>query len=122
MLTPKKIMFAREYIVDLNATQAAIRSGYSKKTAASQGERLLRDVDIARLVQENMDARSQKTGITAELVLSRVNRIAENAESTGDYFAALRANELLGKHLKLFRDVVEHTGKVTLEDIVVSDG
>ncbi len=46
-LTPKQARFVEEYFVDLNATQAAIRAGYSAKTAYSQGERLLRNVEVA---------------------------------------------------------------------------
>ena len=51
-LTGKRARFAEEYSVDLNATQAAIRAGYSEKTAASQGERLLRNVEIAAAIAE----------------------------------------------------------------------
>ncbi len=45
-LTPKQELFVREYLVDLNATQAAIRAGYSADTARQQGSRLLTDVDV----------------------------------------------------------------------------
>src|SRR5690606_24873160 len=45
-LTPKQAAFAREYLVDLNATQAAIRAGYSEKTAYSQGQRLLKNAEV----------------------------------------------------------------------------
>lgn len=114
-------MFIKEYLVDLNATQAAIRAGYSPKTAGQIGEENLRKPEIVKAVQAEMDARSQETGITAQLVLKRINRIAETAEASEDFPAALKANELLGKHLKLFRDVVEHTGKITLEDLVAGD-
>ena len=49
-MTPKQEHFVLEYLVDLNATQAAIRSGYSAKTASQQGERLLRNVEVAEAV------------------------------------------------------------------------
>lgn len=71
-MTPKQQRFAEEYIVDLNATQAAIRAGYSAKTATSQGERLLRNVEVQQAVQEAKQARSEKTGIDAAWVLSRL--------------------------------------------------
>jgi phage terminase small subunit len=51
-LSLKQKRFCDEYLIDLNATQAAIRAGYSKKTAASQGERLLRKVEIQACVQK----------------------------------------------------------------------
>ncbi|NCC69717.1 MAG: terminase small subunit, partial [Clostridia bacterium] len=45
-LTPKQQAFVQEYLCDLNATQAAIRAGYSERTAGSQGERMLKNVEI----------------------------------------------------------------------------
>lgn len=51
-LTDKQEMFCREYLVDLNATQAAIRAGYSDKTARSQANRMLTNVDIEKRIQE----------------------------------------------------------------------
>lgn len=74
-LTAKQQRFVDEYLVDLNATQAAIRCGYSEKTAYSQGQRLLKGVEIARAVQEAMDARSQRTEITADMVLRELAKI-----------------------------------------------
>ena len=74
-LTAKKRLFAKEYLVDLNATQAAIRAGYSAKTAASQGERLLRDVDVQALINAGMAARSERTQINADYVLKRLVEI-----------------------------------------------
>lgn len=68
-MTAKKWRFVEEYIKDLNATQAAIRAGYSARTAASQGERLLRDVDVQAALQEAMKQRSERTKITADNVL-----------------------------------------------------
>ncbi len=58
-LTPRQARFVEEYLLDLNATQAAIRAGYSKKTAYSQGERLLRNVEVAAAVAEAKSARSE---------------------------------------------------------------
>jgi phage terminase small subunit len=51
MLTPKQARFVEEYLVDLNAKQAAIRAGYSPKTAEVQGCRLLRNVQVAAAIQ-----------------------------------------------------------------------
>ena len=76
MITPKKQRFAEEYLVDLNATQAAIRAGYSGKTAYSQGDRLLKDVEVRKLIDYAMSKRSERTQITAERVLQELARVA----------------------------------------------
>ena len=60
-LSPKQEMFCQEYLVDLNATQAAIRAGYSKKTANEQGTQLLVRLSIRERVQELMRKRSEIT-------------------------------------------------------------
>lgn len=109
-LQAKQKRFCEEYIIDLNATQAALRAGYSSKTAYSMGQRLLKHVEIQNKIQKMMNKRSEKTAITAATVLERINRIADVAESEGEYQAALKANELLGKHLKMFTDKTEITG------------
>ncbi|MFR9710750.1 terminase small subunit [Paenibacillus sp. MB22_1] len=70
-LTPKQQLFVKEYLIDLNATQAAIRAGYSKKTANEQGARLLAKASIQDALQEAMNKRAEKVEITAEQVLQR---------------------------------------------------
>jgi phage terminase small subunit len=75
-LTDKQARFVEEYLVDLNATQAAIRAGYSKKTARQIGEENLSKPDIATAVQAAMDERAKATAITAENVLKRLWEIA----------------------------------------------
>lgn len=117
-VTPKQELFIKEYLVDLNATQAAIRCGYSEKTAYSQGQRLLKDVEIGKAVQKAMDERAEKVGISAAKVLENIERIATLAEAKEEYGAALKGQELLGKHLKMFTDKVEHSGKFTLEELI----
>ena len=74
-LTPKQQCFVDEYLIDLNATQAAIRAGYSKKTAASQGERLLRNVEIQSSLSARMKARELRTEITQDRVLRELAKI-----------------------------------------------
>lgn len=68
-MTPKQQSFVDEYLIDLNATQAAIRAGYSAKTAEQQGPRLLGNVEIAAALQAALAARSERTKITADDVL-----------------------------------------------------
>lgn len=75
-LTPKQSAFVREYLIDLNATQAAIRAGYSQKTAYSQGQRLLKNVEVADAIDESMRKRANKVEITAERVLREAARLA----------------------------------------------
>lgn len=77
MLNERQQRFVEEYPLDLNATQAAIRAGYSAKTAYSQGQRLLSHVEVAGAIAERMKARSEKTGIDAEWLLRRLAMEAE---------------------------------------------
>lgn len=119
-LTNKQMMFCREYLKDLNATQAAIRAGYSEKTANEQSSRLLAKVNIQEYIQKLMDKRSQKVEITAENVLNSILRTRDICEQylliDGEFGLEINStalnglaknNELLGKHLKLFTDKVE---------------
>lgn len=75
-LTPKQKLFIKEYLIDLNATQAAIRAGYSEKTANEQGSRLLVNVNISSAIQKAMDDRCKRTDITADRVLQEIARIS----------------------------------------------
>lgn len=71
-LTSKQIRFCEEYLIDLNATRAAIRAGYSQKTANEQGPRLLVNVSIQERIQQLKNARSERTEITADRVLEEL--------------------------------------------------
>jgi len=75
MITPKKRKFSKEYLIDLNATKAADRSGFSKKTAYSQGQRLLKDVEVQKLIQKEMEKRSKRTKINQDRVLKELAMI-----------------------------------------------
>ena len=75
-LTPRQRRFADEYLVDLNATQAAIRAGYSAKTAEVQGPRLLGNVRIAEAIELAQKARAVRTGITQDRVLNETALLA----------------------------------------------
>ncbi len=124
-LTPKQEMFCREYIIDLNGTQAAIRAGYSEKTANEQSAQLLAKLSIKEYVQSLMDQRVQRVNIDADYVINGIKDLTErciqaqpvviDGQPTGEYKfeanAALKGYELLGKHLKLFTDKTEITGK-----------
>lgn len=129
-LTPKQQRFVDEYLIDLNATQAAIRAGYSEKTANEQGSRLLVNVSISEAIAKAQNKRSERTEITQDYVLNNIKRVVErcmqieavDGETTTEdggvaqafmfkEQGALKGLEMLGKHLGLFKDKVEHTGK-----------
>lgn len=75
-LRPKQKRFVEEYLIDLNATQAAIRAGYSKKTAHSQGQRLLKNVEISAMIEKAISERSERTQVTADEVIREYARLA----------------------------------------------
>ena len=74
-LTAKQERFVEEYLVDLNAKQAAIRAGYSKKTAEVQGSRLLSNAKVAEVVQAGRDKRSKRAELTQDMVIAEMRRI-----------------------------------------------
>ena len=76
-LTPKQQRFVDEYLIDLNATQAAIRAGYSQKTANKQGPRLLVNVGVAEAIAAGQAKREQRTRVDADWVLKRLETESE---------------------------------------------
>ncbi|QGY44147.1 terminase small subunit [Maribellus comscasis] len=76
-LSPKRERFCQEYLIDLNATQAAIRAGYSKRTAKSQGQRLLTFVDIQKRIQALQKDTQQKVNISKDQILMKLVSILE---------------------------------------------
>ena len=87
-LTDKQRIFVAEYLSDKNATAAAKRAGYSAKTARSQGQRLLTNVDIKDLVNQKLTELEDKAGLTAERVMLEVKAIATSNIMDGmDYDA-----------------------------------
>ena len=126
-LTPKQEAFVREYLVDLNATRAAIRAGYSPKTAREQASRLLSNVNVMDAISAGKAARAEKLEVTAEQVLQwHIDQYRINAQTYGktefdgesraqvydengkavqqqvDAPAANKALELIGKHLGFY--------------------
>lgn len=75
-LTVKQRMFVEEYLIDLNATQAAIRAGYSAKTADQQGSRMLANVKVQQAIAERMAERSRRTGVNQDRVVLELAKIA----------------------------------------------
>ena len=113
-LTPKQEMFIKEYLVDLNATQAAIRAGYSKKTARFIGEENLTKPNIQKSISEAMQVRSDEVKITSNDVLKYLLEIYHEAREKEDLKSATRSLELVGKHLGMFKDKMELTGTIGL--------
>lgn len=75
-LTKKNEVFCEEYLIDLNATQAAIRAGYSVESAGSIGSELLKKPEIRARIDKEMAERSKRTGINADRVLRELARVA----------------------------------------------
>jgi phage terminase small subunit len=75
-LTTKQKRFVEEYLIDLNAAQAAVRAGYSQKTAGEQGYQLLQKTSISKAIDAAIKRRSQRTELTQDMVLQELRSIA----------------------------------------------
>jgi phage terminase small subunit len=130
-LTNKQRAFVAEYLVSLNATQAAIRAGYSRGTAGRMGAENLSKPVIAAAIQQAMDERAARTGITADMVVRRLAEIGFgdvrrcfNADGElilpqdmPDDVAALLAG-IEVKTVSLGAGKVEHVAKIKTRDTV----
>lgn len=126
-LTKKQEMFVKEYLVDLNATQAAIRAGYSEKTAYSTGWENLRKPEIQEALEKAFQGRAEEVGLSAEWVVEQLMRVfrrcmddmeeikeydpkARDYVGTGNFKfdsnGANKALKLLGEHLGMFKKVL----------------
>lgn len=117
-LTNKQQRFVAEYLVDLNATQAAIRAGYSQKTAYSQGQRLLKNVEVAKAVSQHAANTSEKLDLSAERVLRGLFEEATRTGEGSSHGARVSAWGLLGKYHSLFTDKIEANVSA---DVTVTD-
>mgnify|MGYP001173695282 FL=1 len=127
-LTAKQRRFIDEYLIDLNATQAAIRAGYSKKTAYSIGEQNLKKLEVQKQIQERMAAKEDALIAKQDEVLRYLTAVLRGesesseivVEGVGDGTSKarevikrpsekdkLKAAELLGKRYSLFTDKLE---------------
>jgi len=100
-LTAKQKVFCEEYLKDLDATKAAIRAGYSSKTASEMGYENLRKPHLQEYIQDHKNKRSERTRITADKVLKELEAIALNDEEVKPE-ARIKALDLLGKHLGIY--------------------
>ena len=116
-LNPKQRMFAEEYIKDLNGGQAYRRAGYSVKddnTASAASRRMLRNVTVKLYIEELQNKRSEELKIDAKYVLQHLIKMAEN-KSKGEYVEnkdRIKCLELIGKHIGMFTDKIEHSGSM----------
>lgn len=107
-ITTKQELFVKEYLVDFNATAAALRAGYSEKTAGVIGYENLKKPQIAKLIEEAAKERVEKAEIDADFILMGIKEIAADPDEQSK--DRLKAFELLGKYLKLFTDKTELSG------------
>lgn len=110
-------MFANEFVKDLNASQAAIRCGYSEKTARSQGSRLLTDANILERISELKLERSERTKIDVDYVLRRATMMHEECWNRDDAKNAIAALKLVGDHVNVqaFKQHTEISGGIIVE-------
>jgi len=134
-MTKKQKRFADEYLIDFNATQAAIRAGYSAATAKQMGSRLLSKVDIKNYIDEQMKQMHDKNIADAEEVMQYLTSVLRGTsegevvvvEGTGDGCSEarkvlkapdekerLKAAELLGKRYGMFSEKVNLDGAVPI--------
>ena len=124
-MTPKQQRFCDEYLIDLNATQAAIRAGYSEKTAKEQGSRLLTNVNVKLYIENRMEEKEKSLIADQDEVLKYLTSVLRGegceevvvVEGCGEGHSSattvtrdicpkdrLKAAELLGKRYSLFTD------------------
>ncbi|WP_195320766.1 terminase small subunit [[Clostridium] symbiosum] len=160
-MTKKQKRFIEEYLIDLNATQAAIRAGYSPDSSADIGSENLRKPDIRARIDKAMAERSKRTGVSADRVVLELAKIAfvnaidvidpktatvrpdaapedtaviqsvkvkKSYSETGEMTERevkmadkLKALELLGKHLGMFKDKMEISGSLDTEKTKLDD-
>ena len=119
-LTEKERIFADEYIKTTNATQSAIKAGYSEKSASSKGSQLLRKVKVRKYIDGVMEKRSKNTIATADEVLEYLTKVMNGEEK--DAFGLdtsitdrTKAAELLGKRHMLFTDKVKLDAEIEID-------
>lgn len=111
-LAPKQAAFVREYLLDLNATQAAIRAGYSQRSAKQRACELLQREDVQAAIQAAMARREQIAEDSAVLVLRDIRRLQGIAEEAGKLTEAIKCCELRGKHVGMWPNRITLDGKI----------
>ena len=131
-MSPLQVRFVEEYLLDLNAAEAARRAGYSKRTANQKGYELRQKPEIQEAIIIAKKARSERTEVDQDWIIERLVENVERAmtvepvmvggEKTGEYTyqgsVANKALELLGRHQGMFTDNLKLSGglKTTHEE------
>jgi len=100
MLTNRKQQFINNYILTLNATKSAELAHYSPKTAYSQGSRLLKDVEVGRIITERLEEIKRKNQISKETVLENLWKEANHAQRSSDRITALVAVAKINNYIR----------------------
>jgi phage terminase small subunit len=116
----KRVRFCAEYLIDLNATQAAIRAGYSVKTAYSQGQRLLKNAEVAAALAEAQKAQMARTEISADSVIAELAKLG--FANMADYMKPGPDGDPHLDFSKLTRDQAAALIEVTVDDYVDGRG
>lgn len=119
-LSPKQVRFVEEYLIDLNAKQAAIRAGYSAKTAEAQASRLLRNVKVQSAVGVGRDKQSKRTEITADAVVAELAKLG--FANMADYMRAQPSGDPYLDFSALTRDQTAALQEVTVDGYVEGHG
>ena len=130
-LTTKQKRFCQEYLIDLNATQAAIRAGYSEKSAYSVGQRILKNVEVKKYIVEQMERLKNEKISSAQEVLEYLTSVMRGEqkeqvplmyydkqileEKSASIKDRLKAAELLGKRYALFTEKLEVEGATAVQ-------
>ena len=119
-LNQKQARFVQEYMVDLNATQAAIRAGYSERTAYSQGQRLLKHVEVQAQLQKAMKKRAERTEITQDMVVKELAKIG--FANLGDFMRVTSGGEPYYDLSDMTPEKSAALSEVTVEDFTEGRG
>lgn len=119
-LTDRQARFVAEYLIDLNATAAAKRAGYSEKTADKIGSQLLGKTGVAAAIDAAIKKRERKTEVTQDYVLHNLKEIVDRCMLSDGFDArgAAKALELLGRHLGMFTDKIKLDGALTVSGVL----
>ncbi len=120
-LTKNQKIFVNEYLIARNGTRAYLHAYphvKNENVAAVNANRLLRNAKIEAVIDNALEKQQKRTEITADQVLTNIKRVGEKAEEIEKYSEALKAQELLGKHLKLFVDRTEISGDLIIESMI----
>ena len=118
-LTDKQVKFIDEYMIDMNATAAYGRAGYTAEgnSAEASASRLLRNVKVQEEIVKRQQKMQEKTGMSVEWVLDKYKTIVDNNLSV-DPAVAKSALDSVAKHYGMFKDKVEITGTLSVEKLL----